>query len=49
MQCVLLTDIDFCVSSPCMNNATCEDQVRGYDCHCQSGYNGTICNLGMYE
>ena len=49
VKCVFpFADIDYFASSPCMNNAICVDQVVGFDCHCQSGYNGTLCNIGMY-
>ena len=48
MKCVsfTLTDINECDSSPCENGGTCEDQVNGYMCHCQSGYNGDHCQTG---
>ncbi|KAL9952620.1 hypothetical protein ACROYT_G039896 [Oculina patagonica] len=37
------TDIDECASDPCLNRATCVDQVNGYVCNCQPGYAGVHC------
>ena len=41
-----VSDIDYCLSSPCMNNATCIYQILGYECACATGYNGTVCEIG---
>lgn len=30
-------DIDECASSPCMNSATCQDRINGYNCTCADG------------
>ena len=40
------TDVDECSSSPCMNGASCQDQVDGYQCTCLDGYIGDTCNQG---
>ena len=40
------TDIDECSSSPCQNGGSCYDQVNGYFCTCQQGYNGNECETG---
>lgn len=34
-------NIDECISSPCLHNATCVDLVHGYGCVCSPGYTGT--------
>jgi len=34
------TEVNECETfSPCYNNATCEDLIAGYRCHCLPGYN----------
>ena len=44
-------DIDYCMSSPCHNNATCEDVVggAGYVCVCVTGYTGSDCETEVDE
>ncbi|XP_019641246.1 PREDICTED: neurogenic locus notch homolog protein 1-like [Branchiostoma belcheri] len=32
-----------CLSDPCANGATCEDEVNGYTCTCAAGYEGDHC------
>ena len=44
--CYISTDIDECVSSPCQNGGSCEDQVNRYECHCPAGYIGDHCQTG---
>ncbi|KAJ8314221.1 hypothetical protein KUTeg_008782 [Tegillarca granosa] len=39
----LLVEIDECASSPCQNQATCVDQINGFTCICEKGWNGTLC------
>lgn len=41
-----LTDIDECASNPCINGATCVDQVNGFNCTCPPGFTGTLCGIG---
>ena len=36
-------DINDCSSNTCLNGATCIDQVNGYACNCQPGYQGVHC------
>ena len=45
----VLADIDECLSSPCINGGNCEDHLNYYLCHCQAGYNGTICQENIDE
>ena len=33
-------NIDECMSSPCLHNATCVDLVHGYACICSPGFTG---------
>lgn len=40
------TDIDECASSPCQNNATCNDHIDGYNCSCVPGFRGRHCQEG---
>ena len=42
-------ETDECASDPCMNSATCVDQVNQYSCTCDAGYEGTHCETGMYQ
>ena len=41
------TDINECLSSPCVNDATCIDNINSYTCICADGYTGTHCESGM--
>ncbi|KAK3739936.1 hypothetical protein QZH41_015977, partial [Actinostola sp. cb2023] len=36
-------NINECVSNPCENGGSCEDQVNGYKCACVTGYEGNNC------
>ena len=40
------SDIDECLSLPCHNNGTCDDQINGYTCTCRNGFTGTNCETG---
>ena len=37
------TDIDECVTFPCLNLGTCVDRIDGYTCYCMDGYTGDSC------
>ncbi|KAK3739937.1 hypothetical protein QZH41_015978, partial [Actinostola sp. cb2023] len=39
--------INECVSSPCANGGSCEDQVNGYKCACVTGYEGKNCEIDI--
>ena len=50
-QCIIFSAIDACMSSPCLNGATCfeHQDSHGYACVCPPGYEGTNCEIGMYH
>ena len=43
----ILTEINECDSHPCMNDATCNDEVNAFNCTCVGGYEGVNCENGM--
>lgn len=43
------TDVNECVSSPCLSGATCVDQVNSYWCACVHGYSGVYCQTEINE
>jgi Notch-like protein len=44
----MFPDIDECASTPCENDATCEDGVNSYTCKCKAGFNGKNCEKGEF-
>ena len=44
-----VSDVDECLSDPCMNDATCKDELNGYVCNCAVGYSGNHCETGKYH
>jgi len=44
---LLLTEEDNCLSSPCLNGATCISDLTGYRCLCELGFTGTDCETGL--
>ena len=45
---LFILDIDECASSPCVNLATCEDELNGYFCICLPGFMGLHCETGWF-
>ena len=43
------TEVDTCVSSPCMNGGACFNTKESYRCECASGYNGQNCENEINE
>jgi hypothetical protein len=41
-----ITVVDYCVSSPCENGASCIPGFMSYTCDCALGYEGTYCEEG---
>ena len=39
-------DIDDCADEPCQNGGTCVDQVNGFVCMCEDGFEGDVCQTG---
>uniref|UniRef100_A0A4X2MEM0 Neurocan core protein n=1 Tax=Vombatus ursinus TaxID=29139 RepID=A0A4X2MEM0_VOMUR len=40
------SDIDDCLSSPCLNGGTCIDEVNSFICLCLPSYGGSLCDKG---
>ncbi|XP_043928574.1 vitamin K-dependent protein Z-like [Protopterus annectens] len=38
-----------CLSFPCLNQATCEDTIRSFNCTCAEGFEGRNCEYGKNE
>ena len=34
---------------PCINGGDCQDLVGDYQCNCQAGYEGRICEININE
>ena len=41
-------EIDECLPAPCENNGTCTDLLNGYNCTCDTGYEGDTCADSKY-
>ena len=44
----LFSEIDECASDPCQNNGTCEDNIGMFNCSCEPGYQGMVCEIGKH-
>uniref|UniRef100_A0A8B9NZ42 Protein eyes shut n=1 Tax=Apteryx owenii TaxID=8824 RepID=A0A8B9NZ42_APTOW len=42
-------NIDECISTPCLNNGNCIDDISSYKCHCNRGFIGTKCEINECE
>ncbi|XP_078539314.1 aggrecan core protein isoform X1 [Lissotriton helveticus] len=40
-------DIDVCLSSPCLNGATCVDGIDSFTCLCLPSYGGDLCEIDL--
>jgi len=45
----IIPDIEECASNPCMNGATCNEDINKYTCTCVPGYSGVHCEEGGWE
>ena len=45
-MCLLLIDLDECLSNPCGNTGQCVQHVNGFICQCLHGYTGITCQTG---
>ena len=43
----IISVIDNCLSSPCLNGATCTNRINAFNCSCVAGYNGMYCQKGL--
>ena len=41
-------DTNECDGDPCINGATCNDDVNSYTCDCAAGYTGQYCEIGRW-
>ncbi len=44
-----IPDVDECASNPCQNGGACNDDVNGYTCSCEPGYEGIECEISRYH
>ena len=38
---------DFCTPNPCQNGGSCTSGLETFECHCDDGYTGIICDTGL--
>ena len=43
----IVVGINYCLSSPCQNGATCSSLAGQYSCNCPSGFTGLNCASGL--
>ena len=46
---VIFVDINECASNPCVNGASCSDEVNAFSCSCAAGYTGDRCETGLLK
>ena len=44
-----LASVNECMSAPCINGATCTDELAVYSCACVAGYTGEDCGVEADE
>ena len=42
----LVTDVNECLTDPCLNGGICNDNIGGYNCTCPRQYVGETCEIG---
>ena len=45
----IFSDTDDCNPYPCVNNATCIDDVNNYTCTCPPGFEGKNCSISKFS
>lgn len=43
----VIADINYCYTSPCKNNGTCQSSLNDYRCVCQAKFTGKSCEQGI--
>ena len=42
-------NVNDCAVDPCLNGASCIDQIDGFSCQCQPGFDGSRCEININE
>lgn len=45
----LFTDVDLCITFPCVNGGTCQNHCTHYTCECPLGWEGYDCSQRKYN
>ena len=45
----IISDIDECLSNPCVNGASCENGINMFTCFCPPGYTETTCETSTFN
>ncbi|XP_012942656.1 uncharacterized protein LOC101855048 [Aplysia californica] len=43
------TPVKYCAGDPCKYNGTCMDKIGGFQCTCQDGFEGSVCQHNIDE